>query len=81
MASHPNPLITAVLRLHCLQICGYTVPAGCIVAFPPLAIDSARWSYGEDAEEFKPDRWVMVKRKREYPSRWTDLMQGPDNQA
>ena len=41
----------------CLQIGGYTVPAGCMVTIPPFVIDNARWTYGEDAEEFNPSRW------------------------
>ena len=42
----------------CLQIGGYTVPAGCMVTIPPFVIDNARWTYGEDAEEFNPSRWM-----------------------
>lgn len=52
-------MVPCVIRLTCKQVCGYTVPAGCMVVFPLFAIDNARWSYGDDAEEFRPDRWVM----------------------
>lgn len=40
------------------QICGYRVPKGVIVGFPPYLIDHSTLSYVEEPDEFKPDRWL-----------------------
>jgi len=44
-----------------VKICGYTVAAGTIVGFPPYAVDNSALSYGEDAELFKPERWLQAR--------------------
>ncbi|GAX83027.1 hypothetical protein CEUSTIGMA_g10454.t1 [Chlamydomonas eustigma] len=43
------------------KICGYVVPAGCTVGLCPCAVDINKAVYGEDAEEFRPDRWLSVQ--------------------
>jgi cytochrome P450 len=42
------------------QICGYDVPAGCAVGLCPCAVDISKAVYGEDAEEFRPERWLFI---------------------
>jgi cytochrome P450 len=39
-------------------VCGYDVPAGTWIIMPPCAIDRSTAVYGEDADEFRPDRWL-----------------------
>lgn len=52
-------LFTSVYSLPLLQICGYDVPKGCVVCLPPYAIDNSEANYGEDAREFRPERYVF----------------------
>jgi hypothetical protein len=42
----------------CVQVCGYDVPAGTWFIMPGCAIDRSIAVYGEDADEFRPDRWL-----------------------
>ncbi|KAG1669637.1 hypothetical protein FOA52_010797 [Chlamydomonas sp. UWO 241] len=39
-------------------LCGYDVPAGTWVLIPGCALDRSIAVYGEDADEFRPDRWL-----------------------
>jgi cytochrome P450 len=44
--------------LLAMQICGYDVPAGTWICFPGGALDRSTAAYGEDADKFRPDRWI-----------------------
>ena len=44
-------------------ILGQFVPKGTSIALVPSAINFSKELWGEDAEEFKPDRWLGEKRK------------------
>jgi hypothetical protein len=44
--------------LLAMQICGYDVPAGTWICFPGGANDRSTAVYGEDADKFRPDRWI-----------------------
>ncbi|KAG1669638.1 hypothetical protein FOA52_010798 [Chlamydomonas sp. UWO 241] len=39
-------------------LCGYDVPAGTFLLVPGCALDRSTAVYGEDADEFRPDRWL-----------------------
>jgi hypothetical protein len=41
-----------------MQICGYDVPAGTWISLPGAAIGRSTAVYGEDADSFRPDRWI-----------------------
>ncbi|KAG1667199.1 hypothetical protein FOA52_004194 [Chlamydomonas sp. UWO 241] len=40
------------------KICGHDVPAGTWIALPGGVIDRSTAVYGEDADKFRPDRWL-----------------------
>ena len=44
-------------------ICGQFVPKGTNIAIVPWAVNFSKELWGEDAEEFNPDRWLGEKRK------------------
>ncbi|KAK3944874.1 cytochrome P450 [Diplogelasinospora grovesii] len=43
------------------EICGYQVPAGTDVGWSAVAIQHSKVVYGEDAELFRPERWLEAK--------------------
>lgn len=44
--------------LTALQICGYRVPKGTTVLYAPWALHHNRRVWGEDASQWRPDRWL-----------------------
>ncbi|KAG1667781.1 hypothetical protein FOA52_010818 [Chlamydomonas sp. UWO 241] len=66
-----NAVIKETLRVHspagmgtirmaskATKICGYDVPAGTWICLPGAALDRSTAVYGEDANTFRPDRWI-----------------------
>lgn len=40
------------------QICGHYIPAGTVVSIMAPVINRTQSIYGEDADEFRPERWL-----------------------
>ncbi|KAG1669641.1 hypothetical protein FOA52_010801 [Chlamydomonas sp. UWO 241] len=54
----PASLGTVRVSSKMTKICGYDVPAGTWIALPGGVIDRSTAVYGEDADKFRPDRWL-----------------------
>ena len=53
----PVPL-TLRSAAHDTTICGHFIPAGTTIAICPWAINTSKALWGDDAREFKPERWL-----------------------
>ncbi|XP_004252175.4 cytochrome P450 704C1-like [Solanum lycopersicum] len=58
---------------------GYSVKKGDMVAYPPYAMGRMKYLWGDDAEEFKPERWLDENGsfKQESPFKFTAFQAGP----
>uniref|UniRef100_M1DCB7 Cytochrome P450 monooxygenase n=1 Tax=Solanum tuberosum TaxID=4113 RepID=M1DCB7_SOLTU len=58
---------------------GYNVKKGDMVAYPPYAMGRMKYLWGDDAEEFKPERWLDENGsfKQESPFKFTAFQAGP----
>ncbi|KAG1669648.1 hypothetical protein FOA52_010808, partial [Chlamydomonas sp. UWO 241] len=54
----PANLGTVRVSTKMTKICGHDVPAGTWIALPGGVIDRSTAVYGEDADKFRPDRWL-----------------------
>ncbi|CAK7568169.1 MAG: hypothetical protein SEPTF4163_006152 [Sporothrix epigloea] len=55
------PPATGLLPKVCMTddiICGYRVPAGTSVAWAPWTVMHSKAVFGEDADQFRPERWL-----------------------
>jgi cytochrome P450 len=55
---HSPVPITMREAAHDTSIQGYPVPAGTRVILAPWAVNHSKELWGEDADEFKPERWI-----------------------
>ena len=55
----PVPL-TIRVAAHDTTIQGHFIPHGTAIMIPPLATNLSKEMWGDDAENFKPDRWIGV---------------------
>jgi cytochrome P450 len=56
----PIPMIGRVAAVD-TDICGVSIPKGTNVRVHPWAVNKAKNLWGEDAKEFKPERWLEGK--------------------
>ncbi|KAH6845328.1 cytochrome P450 [Chaetomium sp. MPI-CAGE-AT-0009] len=58
------------------EIEGYKVPAGTVVYMLANAINRMEWFWGEDADDFEPDRWSFMP-DTACPNAFMTFLQGP----
>jgi cytochrome P450 len=56
----PVPMIGRISAVD-TDICGMRIPRGTHVRVHPWAINKAKHLWGDDAREFKPERWLVGK--------------------
>ena len=58
---------------------GTVVYKGDVVVWLPYAMGRSKQIWGEDAEEFKPERWITAEGelRREAASKWPAFHAGP----
>lgn len=60
------------------EVCGEVFPAGTILSVPSYSIHRLKEYWGEDADEFKPERWlVSEERTRELEKALNIFSYGP----
>ncbi|EPT01442.1 hypothetical protein FOMPIDRAFT_1120520 [Fomitopsis schrenkii] len=66
-----KPYVDVYGRLH-----DYVqVDKGCMVQIPMLAVNRSKAIWGEDALEFRPERWAMVpEAAQKVPGTWSNMM-------
>lgn len=57
----------------------YTVPAGCIVFIPLMEIHRNKKTWGDDADEFVPERFASEHVKNLHPYAYLPFARGPRN--
>ncbi|KAF9612082.1 hypothetical protein IFM89_038001 [Coptis chinensis] len=58
---------------------GYSVKKGDMIAYQPYAMGRMKYNWGEDAEEYRPERWIDEdgKFRPESPFKFTTFQAGP----
>lgn len=76
--SPPAPIVAReTVKEVTLPHSGVTIPVGCRVAFPIYCIHRTKEVYGEDANDFRPERWEedRVKTQLErFPAAWMPFL-------
>jgi cytochrome P450 len=74
----PAPIVAReAIKEIVLPHSGVIIPEGCRVAFPIFNIQRSKEVYGEDAYEFRPERWEDPKVKAQierFPAAWMPFL-------
>ena len=58
-------------------VCGEHFPAGTILSVPAYTLHRTKSVFGDDAEEYNPDRWLAPNAKRDFEKAFIPFSVGP----
>ncbi|TKY90036.1 hypothetical protein EX895_000034 [Sporisorium graminicola] len=58
-------------------VCGQRFPAGTILSVPAYTLHRDKSVFGEDADEYNPDRWLAPNAKRDFEKAFIPFSVGP----